>query len=342
MDVHLRELRYFVAVAEELHFTRAAERLFVSQPALSKQIRALETRLGFPLFGRTAARGVWLTPAGGALLPAARQTLATFEEGLTAARPLARRRTFTVGMQTAVGRDLQGPALQAFQASAEGWTVSIRLVGWTDPTAGLADGSSDVAFVWLPVPADGLDTRTLARERRWVALAANHRLAGTVGRHLDSGGTGLRPAGTGEAGAGPAGIAVGGAVVTGPDPNGADPAGVAEPTAVRFTDLLAEPFVALPAAAGPLRDFWLGLPERGGRAPVVAGEASTPDEVFEMVAAGLGVALLAEGNVDLYRRRGVVCRPVHGLAPAELAVAWRVGDERKVVADFLHRLPAPL
>ena len=71
MDVHVRDLRYFVAVAEELHFTRAAERLYVSQPALSKQVRALERQLGVELF-RRGPQGVRLTEAGNALLPYAR------------------------------------------------------------------------------------------------------------------------------------------------------------------------------------------------------------------------------------------------------------------------------
>ncbi|MET8796116.1 LysR family transcriptional regulator [Nocardia sp. NPDC004568] len=71
MDVHGRDLRYFAAVAEQLNFTRAAESLFVSQPALSKQIRALERQLGAPLFDRDG-RSVRLTPVGEALLPHAR------------------------------------------------------------------------------------------------------------------------------------------------------------------------------------------------------------------------------------------------------------------------------
>ena len=67
MDVHIRDLRYFVAVAEELHFTRAAERLFISQPALSKQIRMLERTFGVTLFERVGP-SIRLTAAGGALL----------------------------------------------------------------------------------------------------------------------------------------------------------------------------------------------------------------------------------------------------------------------------------
>src|SRR4029450_3224016 len=84
MDVHLRNLRYFVAVAEELHFSRAAERLHVSQPALSKQIRQLEQQLQFPLF-RRGRRRVQLTAAGEALLPGARRLLAAWDASLAEA-----------------------------------------------------------------------------------------------------------------------------------------------------------------------------------------------------------------------------------------------------------------
>ncbi|MDF3148982.1 LysR family transcriptional regulator, partial [Streptomyces sp. T21Q-yed] len=83
MDVHVRDLRYFTTVAEELHFTRAAERLYVSQPALSKQVRALERQLGVELF-RRGPQGVSLTEAGTALLPHARRVLDAWAEGAAA------------------------------------------------------------------------------------------------------------------------------------------------------------------------------------------------------------------------------------------------------------------
>ncbi|MBA9006746.1 LysR family transcriptional regulator [Thermomonospora cellulosilytica] len=284
MDAHLRELRYFAAVAEELNFTRAAARLFVSQPALSKQIRALERRLGFELFERRP-RALALTEQGAALLPAARRILADWDRAYAECRAIGRPRTLVVGMQTAVGRDLQRRAMARFRERAPGWRISLRLVGWDDPSAGLADATSDVAFVWLPVPAEGIAVHVLARERRWVALPEGHPLAD----HAE----------------------------------------------VPFADLLAEPFVALPEQAGPLRDFWLAAGHRDGRPPVIGAEATAADEVFEAVASGLGVALVAEGNAALYRRPGVVCRPVTGLPPAELAVAWRADDPRQAPRAFV-------
>jgi DNA-binding transcriptional LysR family regulator len=106
--------------------------------------------------------------------------------------------------------------------------------------------------------------------------------------------------------------------------------------AVDFAALLDEPFVALPPAAGALRDFWLGTAERGGRPVRVGAEAATPDETFEAVAAGAGVHLLAAGNAALYARPGVVCRPVRGLAPCGLAIAWRRDDRRRAVRSFVR------
>src|ERR1700742_1429098 len=105
MDVHGRDLRYFVEVARDLHFTRAAERLFVSQPALSKQIRMLEGQLGVPLFDR-GQRAVRLTPAGTALLPHARKVLAAWDTAWDAvAQAIAgERATIVVGMSTSPGR----------------------------------------------------------------------------------------------------------------------------------------------------------------------------------------------------------------------------------------------
>ncbi|MFB9464294.1 LysR family transcriptional regulator [Streptomyces cinereospinus] len=179
-DVHGRDLRYFVAVAEELHFTRAAEQLYVSQPALSKQVRALERRLGVELF-RRGPRGVALTEAGAALLPHARRVLAAWEAGAEAVARArtALRGTLRVGMSTSPGRGGLLPAIRSrFTAAHPEATVRLRHVGWDDPTAGLADGDADVAFVWLPLPgAERYAWTVLAEEPRLVALPETHPLA---------------------------------------------------------------------------------------------------------------------------------------------------------------------
>ncbi|MEU0224108.1 LysR family transcriptional regulator [Streptomyces sp. NPDC006284] len=178
-DVHVRELRYFVAVAEELHFTRAAERLYVSQPALSKQVRALERQLGAELF-RREPRGVTLTEAGTALLPHARRVLAGWAEGSAAveAARAARRGTLVVGMSTSPGRGGLLPAIRSrFTAAHPDAHVRLRQMSWEDPTAGLADGTADVAYVWLPLPdADRYAWTVIAEEPRLVALPDTHPL----------------------------------------------------------------------------------------------------------------------------------------------------------------------
>ncbi|WP_093628954.1 LysR family transcriptional regulator [Streptomyces sp. 3213.3] len=179
-DVHVRDLRYFVAVAEELHFTRAAEKLYVSQPALSKQIRALERQLGAELFRRDR-QTVTLTPAGTALLPYAERMLALWAEGASALAEVsaAERSTLVVGMSTSPGRGGLLPAIRSrFTAARPEAVVRLRQVSWDDPTAGLADGGADVAFVWLPLPeAERYDWTVVAEEPRLVALPDAHPLA---------------------------------------------------------------------------------------------------------------------------------------------------------------------
>jgi DNA-binding transcriptional LysR family regulator len=288
MDVHLRNLRYFVAVAEELHFTRAAERLHVSQPALSKQIRQLERELAFKLFRRDRRR-VELTRAGEALLPAARQLLSAWETSLREAARLASEegKVLRVGFQTSVGGSLYQEITARFAERRPDWQLALRLHEWSDPSGGLLDESADVAFLWLPTGAeDRIEVRPLRSERRFVALPAGHRL---VRRR-----------------------------------------------SLRMTDLLDEAFVALPEAAGPLRDYWLALDRREGRPVRIGAEAGTPDETFEAVAAGQAVVLLAEGNTTVYARPGIVYRLVVDLEPCQLAVAWRRGDRRTAVRQFVQ------
>src|ERR1700684_1145582 len=180
MDVHGRDLRYFVAVAEDLHFTRAAERLFISQPALSKQIRVLERQLGAPLFDR-GREGVRLTPVGGALLPHARGVRAAWDRGWAEAeRAKSRQRaTLVAGMSTSPGRGGLLPAIRSrFTGLHPEATVELRQGSWDDPTAGLADGTVDVAFVWLPLPDPARYQWTVvAEEQRVVAMPDSHPLA---------------------------------------------------------------------------------------------------------------------------------------------------------------------
>lgn len=180
MDVHTRDLRYFLAVAEELHFTRAAERLFISQPALSKQIRMLEQTLALALFERRG-RDVSLTAAGATLLPHARSVVSAWDTAHDAveASKRAQATTLTIGMSTSPGRNGLLPAIRSrFSELAPHAQLVLHHVGWDDPAAGLADGSSDIAFIWLPIQDQGrYDWVTVAEEDCLIAMSEHHPLA---------------------------------------------------------------------------------------------------------------------------------------------------------------------
>ncbi|MGY0236671.1 LysR family transcriptional regulator [Longispora urticae] len=179
MDVDLRLLRYFVSVAEELHFTRAAERLHISQPALSKQVRMLESQLRLTLL-RRSSRHVELTDAGRALLPQARRLLDQWSESLTATRAAAaeENRTLRVGFIANACGELTPRIFREFARRRPDWKVTMSQAQWGDPTCGLRDGRVDVAFLRVPVPADEcFHQKVLLSEPRWVVLPAGHRLA---------------------------------------------------------------------------------------------------------------------------------------------------------------------
>ncbi len=179
MDVDTRTLRYFVELAEQLHFTRAAERLFVSQPSLSRRIRRLEADLRTPLFERTG-REVLLTPAGEAFLPAARQLIVDWQAAQRTARveAAARARILRVGFAASGAGTLGTRAYAAFMKRHPDVSVEPKRFDWGGEVAALREGVVDAAFVWFPAETAGLHVEVVRVEQRWVGLAAGHPLAG--------------------------------------------------------------------------------------------------------------------------------------------------------------------
>ncbi|ONM47392.1 LysR family transcriptional regulator [Nocardia donostiensis] len=283
MDPHLRDLRYFVAVAEELHFTNAAQRLHIAQPTLSRQIRQLERQLDVVLFDRNQ-RSVALTVAGKELLEGARKILELWETTNVTLQEAGE--VLRVGIESTLGRGLLNDL-----ESASGYRLALHAASWSDPSSGLASRQADLALVWLPLTdPNRYRWQVLRTEPRWVLLPETHPRAGQ--------------------------------------------------DTIDFADLTDEPFIALPAEAGAMRDFWLGNDARRGRSAKIGAEAATPEDRLEAVGLGLGVCLLAESNVPMYRWPGLTARPVTGLAPCELAVAWRADDNRPMILEFAGRAAA--
>jgi len=176
--IELRHLRYFLAVAETLHFSKAAQRLKMAQPPLSQQIKRMEEHLGHALFERTT-RGVKLTPAGELLAERARSTLARVEDDLAQVRRLARREegTLTVGFSGSVMFTELPAAIQSYRRRYPKVELRLREMVTSVQIAALLDETLDLAFLRDGDVTEGIELTCLLKEQFVAVLPEAHPLA---------------------------------------------------------------------------------------------------------------------------------------------------------------------
>ncbi|MGO9081018.1 MAG: LysR family transcriptional regulator [Streptosporangiaceae bacterium] len=175
-EIELRELRYFVAVAQELNFSRAAQRLGMAQSPLSRAISHLESRLGLRLLERTT-RQVTLTTAGVTLLKEAPQVLAAADAAVTRTKRAARTEPrLVVALKPGGDGGLLRDIFAAYQSPGLP-PIEVTIVSRGGPAALVRSGSADVALLRSPFEPGGLEIEELLTEPRVAALAAGHWLA---------------------------------------------------------------------------------------------------------------------------------------------------------------------
>ena len=171
-----RELRYFVAVAEELHFGRAARRLGIAQPPLSRAISRLERRIGVRLLHRTS-REVTLTEPGAVLLREARAALEAVEAAERRTQRAARSPALVLASKAAAAGELLAKLLDAYAAEPGSVPVDVVLCGVAQQERLLREGRADVALLHLPFDSTaGFDVEELSTEKQVAVLPAGHPL----------------------------------------------------------------------------------------------------------------------------------------------------------------------
>jgi DNA-binding transcriptional LysR family regulator len=299
MNLELRQLRYFVAVAEELHFGRASLRLHMTQPPLSQAIAALEEQLGAALFLRNR-RTVELTPAGSALLPEARRIL--FEAG--ALPELVRRAAggeagrLSLAFVTSADYSVLPPFLRRYSERFPGVHLALHVATSDVQVEELLKGRFDAGFLIPPLPdkaKEALDYMKVLDEP--LILCA------------------------------PAGIEL---------PR-ARRAGVK--AAVRLQDLPPLPLITIPRAITPaLHDAILACFRAASLAPVIGQQAIQMQTIVSLVSAGMGLALVPQ-SVSNLMRPGVEYRALADPTPlVETGIAWRRDNPSPVLRGFLDLL----
>jgi DNA-binding transcriptional LysR family regulator len=292
--MELRHLRYFIAVAEEGHITRAAERLGMQQPPLSQQIRALERELDVQLL-RRKPRGVELTEAGRALLADARAILAHIDHAFATTRRTARgeQGRITVGFTSSAPFHPFVPrVIRTFRDSFPRIALTLEESGTTELIEDLRHERVDAAFIRTQVSDPmGVTINPLLQEAMLLALPSTHALAA---------------------------------------------GGAAEGPALPLAALAAETFIVYRRRSGPgLYDAIFAACHAAGFSPLIGQEAPRIVSTLNLVAAGLGIAIVP-ASLQRMQMDGVVYRGLTGTEPrAPLLLATRHGDTSPVVRRFL-------
>jgi len=297
-ELETRQLRYFVAVAEELHFGRAAERLTMAQPPLTRAIQELEHQLGVRLLERTTRR-VSLTPAGEVLLWEARIALdavgAAGRRAKQAGEP-------TPTLRLALKADIDGgllPRILDVYAQEESLPVKLVLGRVGEQAQAVRDGHADAAVLLNPFDDRGLDSEPLLTEPFLVAMAAGDPLAARTSLRLaDLAGWRL------------------------PDGSPADQGPVHSRHGVSGTHT---------PRPGPAEN---GM--SAGDAGDAAQDVSDLPEIFKLVELGSIVCFFPTSLTLRYARAEIAYRPVVDLAPATLSVAWPQHSRSTAVAAFVR------
>ncbi len=298
MDMELRHLRYFVAVAEEGHVTRAAERLGIQQPPLSQQIRALEAELNVQLF-RRKPRGVELTQAGQALYAEAQAILRQVEHAVIATRRTARGEAGRIGLgftSSASFHPFVPQAIRAYREAHPLVALSLEESGTAELVEALLAERIDAAFVRSPIgggvggPAAGIAVHSVLEEAMFVALPCGHRLAAPL-----------------------------------------------DATPLELPELAGETFILYRRPVGPgLHDAIIAACDRAGFSPEIGQETPRMLSTLSLVAAGLGVSLVP-ASMRRLQADGVAYRPLDGGArlAAPLNLAYRRGETAAAVRGFI-------
>jgi DNA-binding transcriptional LysR family regulator len=296
----LRQLRYFIAVAEEKHFGRAAARLSMTQPPLSQAIRALEETLGVELFARTK-RSVELTPVGTDLLPEVRRLLASAEGLRPLAQSLARGEAGVLSLAFVSTADYGLLPLLLRDFGARHPRVRLQLAEATSDVQidELVAGRVDAGLVIAPLPPRHLAQLSwlpIAREPLVIAMSSE--TAARVARR--------------------------------PDEDWSD-------EAISLRDVGDAPLVIFPRRLAPgFYDIIMDCYGVAGLTPRVGQEAIQMQTIVSLVSAGMGVALVPQSLRNL-RRTGVVYRPLRESVPAiETGLVWRTGEVSPVLAGFIE------